>query len=87
MTALHTVGFVEALVGVLPTDLPDWTRGPWMRFAYGTITLLLLTIICLFGAELFAKTSFMVIKFNLSNLKLNSLDIFNAGSFFDNSYH
>ncbi len=58
--AMNVLGFVESLTdafgeeraveGVLP-------EGPWWLFAYGTVVLLVATLVCLVGSRLFARAT------------------------------
>eukprot|EP00003_Mantamonas_plastica_P015111 TRINITY_DN2580_c0_g1_i4.p1 TRINITY_DN2580_c0_g1~~TRINITY_DN2580_c0_g1_i4.p1 ORF type:complete len:930 (-),score=290.19 TRINITY_DN2580_c0_g1_i4:2-2746(-) len=55
--ALYMVGFTDALAHTFGSILPE-TR--WFKFLYASIVLAILTLICLVGAEAFAKTSIVI---------------------------
>ncbi|XP_074635463.1 solute carrier family 12 member 9-like isoform X2 [Acropora palmata] len=63
-SALYLLGFVEALMNSFGPSSDHHLRilheGRWWLFLYGSVILLLCLIICLIGAGMFAKTSFII---------------------------
>ncbi|XP_015753695.1 PREDICTED: solute carrier family 12 member 9-like [Acropora digitifera] len=63
-SALYLLGFVEALMNSFGPSSDHHLRilheGRWWLFLYGSVILLLCLIICLIGAGMFAKMSFII---------------------------
>ncbi|XP_068681220.1 solute carrier family 12 member 9-like isoform X2 [Montipora foliosa] len=61
-TALYILGFVEALVNNFghTSEHQVLKEGEWWNFLYGSAVLLLCLIVCLIGAGMFAKMSFII---------------------------
>lgn len=63
--SLNALGFVETLTDAfgVSRDESGWAtlpEGPWWSFAYGSLVLLLSTIICLVGSKLFVKATMVL---------------------------
>lgn len=64
-SALYLLGFVEALLNNFGRHssshpLKFLHEGPWYSFAYASIILFFCLLVCLIGAGMFAKTSFII---------------------------
>eukprot|EP01147_Barroeca_monosierra_P000353 gene353-7852_t len=61
-SALYVAGFVESLVDNFgpSSSFNAFPGGQWMVFAYSSAVLLLCLIICIVGANAFAKASFLI---------------------------
>ncbi|KAL9981220.1 hypothetical protein ACROYT_G009894 [Oculina patagonica] len=64
-SALYLLGFVEALLNNFGShasvhSLKFLEEGTWYSFAYASVVLLFCLLVCLIGAGMFAKTSFII---------------------------
>jgi len=68
--SLYIVGFSDAMAQAFPDLLP---QGRWWKFLYGTIALVILTLISLMGAGLFAKTSLLIFVVLMTSLGMSMI--------------